>query len=116
MEDATGVPKLNCWEVKACGRGPRNSNHDTTDICPAALCNDADTTNAGVSGGRVCWAIAGTMCGGRTQGTFALKFGSCMTCEVFLQVRQEEGDRFLLLPINRSPRRSEPTKRAVLLK
>lgn len=30
-----------------------------------------------------CWQIAGTYCGGKVQGAFAEKYGSCSQCEVF---------------------------------
>jgi len=34
---------------------------------------------------------AGTLCGGKTQGTYAQKLGSCMSCDFYLAVRGEEG-------------------------
>jgi len=33
-----------------------------------------------------CWLIAGTMCGGEVQGKFAEKYGTCTSCEVYLNV------------------------------
>ena len=30
-----------------------------------------------------CWLIAGTMCGGKTSGTFIKKYGSCLECDVY---------------------------------
>ena len=30
-----------------------------------------------------CWLIAGTMCGGKTSGTFIEKYGSCLECDVY---------------------------------
>jgi len=32
-----------------------------------------------------CWLIAGTLCGGKTQGVFAQKFGNCVKCVVYQQ-------------------------------
>ena len=52
--------------------------------------------NSGVDGGRICWAIAGTLCGGKIQGTFAQKASNCMACEFYRVVRQEEGSNFKL--------------------
>ena len=46
--------------------------------------------NNGKNGGRVCWAVDGTLCGGRTQGTFAEKLGNCMTCAFYETVKKEE--------------------------
>jgi len=42
-------------------------------ICPAATEARANQINAGRFGGRSCWAIAGTLCGGEEQGVFAQK-------------------------------------------
>lgn len=30
-----------------------------------------------------CWLLAGTLCGSKTQGVFAEKFGSCLNCEFY---------------------------------
>ncbi len=73
--------KLNCWEFKDCGRQPGGARVGKLGICPAAAMNR----------GRSCWAIAGTFCGGEIQGTFAHKRSTCMSCEFFLRVKQEEG-------------------------
>jgi hypothetical protein len=47
--------------------------------------------NDGINGGRICWAVAGTLCGGKVQGTFAEKLSACMECQFYQLVRQEEG-------------------------
>lgn len=54
----------NCWEFKKCGR-------EKTGDCPAV------TKNLG----RMCWIVAGTMCGGQVQGTFAKKYKNCLACD-----------------------------------
>lgn len=54
--------RVKCWEKKAC----------TKKGCPAFQNPE----------GR-CWLIAGTMCKGKTQGEFALKYKSCVECEVY---------------------------------
>jgi hypothetical protein len=77
--------KLNCWEFTNCGRGP-----GTETVCPAAAETGADGVNGGVNGGRSCWTIAGTSCGGRLQGTFAAKVETCLKCEFCQQVLAEE--------------------------
>ncbi len=66
-------------------------------VCPAATDSKVDGLNGGRNGGRVCWAVAGTFCGGEVQGTFAEKRSSCLSCEVYSIVRHEEGTGFLLL-------------------
>ncbi len=92
-------PFPNCWEQKRCGREPGGANTATLGICPAAIAEHLTGTNRGLNGGRVCWAIAGTLCNGQVQGSFALKLGNCMRCEFFHIVSQQEGvgDAALLL-------------------
>jgi len=66
-------------------------------ICPAATDASNNGLNCGVNGGRTCWAVAGTLCGGKVQGTFAQKRLACMACDFFQLVRPEEGNQFTLL-------------------
>lgn len=51
-----------CYEVKNC----------TKEDCP---CYGHEAMR--------CWQVAGTFCGGKVQGTFAQKYGSCSECEVY---------------------------------
>jgi nitrogen-specific signal transduction histidine kinase len=66
-----------CWEIKNC-------NYKE---CPAH----------GLRNVR-CWQIAGTHCGGKVQGQFALKFGACETCEIYKESvkvpKYEMGENF----------------------
>ncbi len=91
------MSKKNCWEVKNCGREHGGHNAEEFGICPAA--EDASSTglNSGTNAGRICWAVAGTFCGGKVQGDFAQKSVSCMACDVFKQVKSEEGPDFSLM-------------------
>ncbi len=82
---------MNCWEFKNCGREPGGSKTSEFGVCPAAMTEAANGWNSGKNGGRSCWAIAGTFCGSKVQGAFALKLSSCMTCEFFKKVVHEEG-------------------------
>jgi hypothetical protein len=84
--------KKNCWEVKRCGREPGGRNARELGICPAAVEGRTDGVNDGRNGGRACWVIAGTMCAGRVQGSFASKLGTCVGCEFFRVVSAEEGE------------------------
>ncbi len=89
--------KLNCWEFKRCGREPGGTRAGELGVCPAAEHTPAHGLNGGINGGRICWAVAGTLCDGVVQGTFAYKRISCMTCDVYITVKEEEGfDQFLL--------------------
>ena len=47
-------------------------------------------SNNGKNGGRSCWVIAGTLCGGEVQGVFAQKVQNCMTCDFYKIVMTEE--------------------------
>ncbi len=92
------MSKQNCWEVKKCGREPGGSKNGELGICPASTDSSCSGINSGKNAGRICWAIAGTFCGGKVQGDFAQKSVSCMSCEVFKMVKVEEGaENFVLL-------------------
>ena len=81
----------NCWEVKKCGREPGGFNAAEFGVCPAAIETKVNKLNNGKNGGRVCWAIAGTLCGGKVQGSFASKLANCLNCDFHKQVLTEEG-------------------------
>jgi len=73
-------------------------NEKELGVCPAALPNDCNGVNHGRNGGRICWAIAGTLCGAKVQGAFAAKFQNCMECEFQKEVHEDEGRFFELYP------------------
>lgn len=83
--------RMNCWELKGCGREPGGAKEVELGVCAAAIADHVDGLNHGHNGGRICWAVTGTLCGGKVQGSFAEKRLSCMTCEVFERIRNEEG-------------------------
>ena len=66
-------------------------------VCRAALAKELNGLNGGENGGRICWAVAGTLCGGEVQGTFAEKRASCLSCDIYQQVKREEGSNFHLM-------------------
>lgn len=86
---------VNCWEIKQCGREP-NGKNSKLGVCPVFLAKDFDAINHGRLGGRICWFISGTFCDGEVQGTYAHKKLTCMTCEVYKQVKNEENNDFVL--------------------
>ncbi|MHB8835395.1 MAG: two-CW domain-containing protein [Candidatus Methylomirabilia bacterium] len=86
--------KKNCWEFKKCGREPGGANESELGVCPAANEVRLDAVHGGRNAGRSCWVVAGTLCKGETQGTFAVKFGACEACEFYLAVREEEFPQF----------------------
>jgi CRP-like cAMP-binding protein len=83
--------KLNCWEFMNCKRQPGGAEADKDSICIAAADSSYDGINSGENAGRICWAVAGTCCGGEIQGTFAEKRDSCTSCPFYRLVQEEEG-------------------------
>ena len=86
--------KLNCWEYKKCGREPGGKNISEAGVCPTATEQKADGIHDGENGGRCCWVMAGTLCKGEIQGTFAEKFGNCEQCDFYALVKEEEYPAF----------------------
>jgi len=64
--------KLNCWEFKKCGREVGGAKAKELGVCPAYPDH-----------GRSCASLAGTLCGGKVQGSFAHKLKSCIQCAFF---------------------------------
>ncbi len=102
--------KLNCWELKKCGREPNGIKSVELGVCQAAIDARFDGTHGGRAAGRACWIVSGTLCGGRIQGTFAKKYGNCEKCDFYKRVKSEEGLSFKLspelLPILKTPERA----------
>ena len=90
-------PKKNCWEIKNCGREPGGPKARELGVCSATTETSSEGLNGGKNGGRICWAVAGTLCGGKIQGTFAEKQTTCMSCHVFRAIKVEEGPKFQLM-------------------
>jgi two-component system NtrC family sensor kinase len=63
-----------CWEYMKCGR-----DKDSALKCPSYP-----------NFGRTCWAVAGTFCEGKVQGTFAQKYEDCKKCEFYRMVKNKE--------------------------
>jgi signal transduction histidine kinase len=65
--------EIKCWEYKKCGR-----DKDATTKCPAYP-----------NFGRICWAVAGTFCEGKVQGTFAQKYEDCRKCDFYQMLKKK---------------------------
>ncbi|MEN8262181.1 MAG: two-CW domain-containing protein [Nitrospirota bacterium] len=93
--------KLNCWEFEKCGREPGGAKVTEHGVCPAATETAANGINEGKNGGRICWAIAGTFCKEKVKGKFAKEKFSCMSCDFFKLVDEEENinDYEILTPV-----------------
>jgi hypothetical protein len=84
------LKKQNCWEYMQCERQPGGTKAKELGICPVTIDEELDGAHEGIGAGRVCWAVVGTFCGGKVQGTYAEKMKDCTKCEFMLLVRQEE--------------------------
>ncbi|MBI5594085.1 MAG: hypothetical protein HY881_26855 [Deltaproteobacteria bacterium] len=63
---------MNCWEFKKCGRDANGLKAKELGVCPAYP-----------NHGTRCARIAGTLCGGKVQGSFAMKVANCMQCDFY---------------------------------
>ena len=82
--------KENCWEFNKCGREPEGKHVSKLGACPAATRETVNGVYGGKNGGRCCWVIAGTLCEGKIQGTFAQKYSNCRDCDFLKKVIREE--------------------------
>ncbi len=89
--------RMNCWEFMKCGREAGGPNAEEMGVCPAAIDSSVDGMNGGANGGRICWAVAGTFCGGAVQGEFATKIANCISCDFYNQALNEETE-FIMHP------------------
>ncbi|HAJ57526.1 MAG TPA: hypothetical protein DCL35_07145 [Candidatus Omnitrophica bacterium] len=89
------MAKMNCWEIKKCGREQGGAKVVELGECAAAIEVKTHGIHGGKNAGRCCWVVTGTLCGGQKQGEFASKLGKCMVCDFFKSVMKEEGKDFL---------------------
>jgi len=104
------MERQNCWEYKDCGREPGGKEEKTLGVCPACMAGEGDGENSGKKRGRICWAVTGTFCGGKIQGTFAQKEVTCLDCGFFNKVEEEEGESFKLLLSGQAPEKEKQQK------
>jgi hypothetical protein len=95
VSDAVAMAKKNCWEVKKCGREPGGAKVKELGVCAASTEKRTDGINEGKNAGRACWGVTGTLCGGKTQGSFASKMANCMECDFYKEVKNEEGAKMI---------------------
>jgi len=89
------MSRMNCWEFFDCGREPNGKKARELGVCPAAAKTELDGLNDGRNGGRSCWAIAGTMCEGEVQGSYAQKLGNCLKCDFHAFVRGQQREKYV---------------------
>ncbi len=88
--------KMNCWEFTKCERQPGGLLVDERGVCPAATDTKHDGKNEGENAGRYCWKVAGTLCGGKVEGSFARMIRDCSICDFYILVKKEEGEDYFL--------------------
>ena len=84
------MAKINCWEFMDCGRQTNGSKTADLGVCPASIEIKAHGINEGKNGGRACWAIPETLCGGDRQGSFAEKVDDCLKCKFYHLILEEQ--------------------------
>ncbi len=84
--------RVNCWEHKQCGRQPGGRKSQELGICPVAVDRDFHGAHGGTNAGRACWLVAGSLCGGKVQGTYAQKLSDCWRCDFFNTVKAGEAE------------------------
>jgi hypothetical protein len=85
---------MNCWEFMECQREPGGIKAGELGVCPASTNAGYNGLNRGINAGRACWAVAGTMCGGKINGTFAAMFKDCLDCSFHSLVKDEEDTEY----------------------
>jgi len=73
---------LNCWEIKKCERQKGGNKVNELGECIAS--------REGM--GHSCWAVAGTLCGGKNQCEAAQKTEYCTFCEVYEIYNRSNGE------------------------
>jgi hypothetical protein len=89
------MARMNCWEFKKCGRQPGGAKVGELGVCPVATEARVHGLNDGQNGGRACWVVSETLCGGKVQGSFATKAAKCMQCDFYALVKGEQGAAFV---------------------
>lgn len=84
------MEKKNCWEYKNCGREPGGRRAEELGICPVTTHDEFEGAHGGKRAGRACWVVAGSLCGGKIQGSYAQKLNNCWRCDFMNTVKKEE--------------------------
>ncbi|HUI68364.1 MAG TPA: hypothetical protein VL087_09160 [Nitrospirota bacterium] len=57
-------------------------------IFPAATNSELNGAHGGTTACRACWVVAGSLCGGKIQGTYAKKLLNCLWCDFMNAVKR----------------------------
>jgi len=93
--DTDKAVKLNCWQFMGCRVQKKNSLLRAISgpyICPVFLEKKLDGVHGGINGGRACWIVSRTTCCGTIQGTCEEKYQTCIACDFYRSIMEEEDD------------------------
>jgi hypothetical protein len=96
--ESVSIVIKNCWEINLCGREPGGAGIAEHGVCPVTVETKYDGVNGGKNAGRLCWVVAGSFKPGPGGMECRLKQISCLFCDFFKQVEEEEGRNFVLSP------------------
>jgi len=88
--------KKNCWDYYGCGRQATRDCGTEHDVCPAYVETRLNGVHDGKNGGRACWVVRGTQCGGRIKRRVVPKFMACKLCDFKKTVIREERRNFVV--------------------
>jgi len=97
---------MNCWEHMKCDRQSGGSKVEELGVCPASTARVLNGLNNGLNGGRFCWAVSGTLCHGKVQGTSVDKHLTCLACDFYQSVEKQEGNDFVFIQFSEQAKRS----------
>jgi hypothetical protein len=86
--------RLNCWDFMGCEFAKFLEGEDSkleSGCCPVLLMNEYNGFNNGTYAGRACWLVLNTKCFNSLQRNYNEKFKSCIDCEFYKLVIEEEG-------------------------
>jgi len=92
----TSPLKRNCWDYYRCRRQAKDDDGKEHDVCPVYLETKLNGVHDGKNGGRACWVVAGTKCGGRIKRIVVPKFIACKVCDFKKTVIREESKNFIV--------------------
>lgn len=73
---------IRCYEYMKCGRELGGRHVEEFGYCPAALAPDNN-----------CWLVAGTMCSGTIEGSYAQKIDTCIICAYYNKMQEYNAKR-----------------------
>ncbi len=82
------------WGRKDSRQEPGGEKEAEPGVCLVVTDPRLKGLHGGKNAGRACWALAGTLCGGEVQGTYAAKEENCLKCDFYKEVKDRAGNSF----------------------